>query len=126
MLLISAGLTLTTLLLVRRSVQGQVKKEIVADLRNSVVTFTNFQHSREITLSHSADLLADLPILRALMTTQDEATIQDASTDLWKLAGSDMFVLADPAGKVVALHTSGAGFTREMAQSSLRASLSQP
>ncbi len=121
MLLVSAGLTSTTLLLVRRSVQHQVKSAISADLQNSVSTFQNFQHQRELTLSHSADLLADLPDLRALMTTQHEATIQDASTRLWQLAGSDLFVLVDRSGAVVALHVASPGFTREMAQQSVKA-----
>ena len=125
MLLISAGLTCTSLLLVRRSVQGQVKKEIFADLHNSVSTFRNFQRERELTLIHSAELLADLPNLRALMTTQHEATIQDASNDLWRLAGSDLFVLADRTGRVVALHTASPGLTHEMAQESFGATLNQ-
>jgi len=125
MLLISAGLTCTSLLLVRSSVQKQVKKEIFADLHNSVSTFKNFQRERDLTLSRLAELLADLPNLRALMTTQDEATIQDASTDLWRHAGSDLFALADRNGKVVALHTATPGFTREMAQQSLGAPLNQ-
>ena len=124
MLLISAGLTCTSLLLVRHSVQKQVKKEIFADLQNSVSTFQNFQRERELTLAHSADLLADLPNLRALMTTQHEATIQDASSDLWRLAGSDLFVLADRTGRVVALHTASPGLTREMAQESFAKSVS--
>jgi len=119
MLLISAGLTCSSLLLVRHSVQAQVKKSIFADLRNSVTTFQNVQQERELALSHAAELLADLPNLRALMTTQHEATIQDASTDLWRLAGSDLFVLADRTGRVVALHTTTPGFTREMAQESV-------
>ena len=125
MLLISTGLTCTSLLLVRRSVQGQVKKEIFADLHNSVSTFRNFQRERELALIHSAELLADLPNLRALMTTQHEATIQDASNDLWRLAGSDLFVLADRTGRVVALHTASPGLTHEMAQQSFGATLSQ-
>ena len=119
MLLISAGLTCTSLLLVRHSVQSQVRKEIVADLHNSVSTFQNFQRERDLTLSRVAALLADLPPMRAQMTTQDEATIQDASASLWRLGGSDLFVLADRTGKVVALHTATPGFTREMAQRSL-------
>lgn len=118
MLLISAGLTCTSLLLVRYSVGKQVRREIFADLRNSVSTFQNFQRERELTLTHSAELLADLPILRALMTTEHEATIQDASSDLWRLAGSDLFVLTDRAGRVVALHTTSPGLTREVAQRS--------
>jgi signal transduction histidine kinase len=125
MVLISVGLTSLSLLLVRRSVQSHVRNEIFADLQNSVSTFQSFQHEKEDTLSHSADLLADLPNLRALMTTHDEATIQDGSGPLAKLAGSDLLVLADRGGKVVALHTNTPGFTREMAQQSLTSSLEQ-
>ncbi len=124
MLLISAGLTCTSLLLVRHSVQKQIRREIFADLRNSVSTFQNFQREREITLTHAAELLADLPNLRALMTTQHEATIQDASSGLWRLAGSDLFLLADRTGRVVALHTASPGLTREMAQQALAGTLS--
>jgi signal transduction histidine kinase len=123
MVLITAGLTSLNLLLVRQSVQSEARRGIFSDLRNSVATFQSFQREQEITLSHSAALLADLPNLRALMTTNHEATIQDGSTPLWRLGGSDLFLLADQSGKVVALHTSTSGFTREMAQSALAASL---
>jgi signal transduction histidine kinase len=123
MVLISAGLTTLSLLSVRQSVQSEARQEIVADLRNSVSTFQSFHREQQITLSHSADLLADLPNLRALMTTNHEATIQDGSTPLWRLADSDLFVLADRDGKVVALHTKTPGFTRDMAQNSLASSL---
>src|SRR6266700_793680 len=125
MVLISAGLTSLSLLLVRQSVRSEVQREIFSDLRNSVSTFQNFHREQESTLSHSADLLADLPNLRALMTTNHEATIQDGSTPLWHLAGSDLFVLADRDGKVVALHTKTPGFNRDMAQNSLASSLDQ-
>lgn len=125
MLVISAGLTCASLLFVRRDVQAEVKKGIFADLHNSVTTFQNFQREREITLTRSSELLADMPSLRALMTAPDEATIQDASGDVWRLAGSDLFVLADRGGKVVALHTTLPGFTREIAQKSLKESFDQ-
>lgn len=95
------------------------------DLRNSVSTFENFQRERETMLTRSVELLADLPITRALMTTHDPATIQDASGDLWQLAGSDLFVLADRNGAVVALHTKTQGFTREAAQQYFRQSLNE-
>lgn len=119
MALISFSLTAITLLLVRNSVNSQVRKQIFSDLDTSLVTFRNFQQQRAATLSQSTELLADLPVLRAVMTTTDELTIQDASRDLWQVAPSDLFVLADRSGKVVALHTSEAGFTREMAQQRL-------
>jgi signal transduction histidine kinase len=123
MVLITAGLTSLSLLLVRQSVRSQVRQEIFSDLQNSVSTFQSFQREKVVTLSHSADLLADLPNLRALMTTHDEVTIQDGSAALWKLAGSDLFVLADRNGNVVALDINAPGFTRQMAQDSLTSSL---
>jgi signal transduction histidine kinase len=122
MVLVSAGLTSLSLLFVRQKVQSEVREEIFSDLRNSVSTFQSFEQEQEITLSHAADLLADLPNLRALMTTNHEATIQDGSTPLWQLAGSDLFVLANRSGRVVALHTKSPGFTWEIAQHSLSSS----
>src|ERR1700730_10495419 len=103
MVVVSAALTFTTLLVVRRTVQQEVRLGIQRDLQNSVSAFHNFQKQREVTLERSAALLADLPNVRALMTTHDPATIQDASRDLWQLAGSDLLLLADSSGKVVAL-----------------------
>jgi len=123
MLAVSAGLTCTTLLVVRQSVRAQVRQEIARDLRNSVVTFQNFQRQRELTLTRSAQLLADLPNIRALMTTSDAPTIQDASRDVWQLAGSDLFLLADPSGKVMALHGVPPAFTPRMAQEGLQHAL---
>ena len=103
MVVVSAALTFTTLLLVRHTVQQEVRLGIQRDLDNSVSAFRNFQKQREVTLERSAALLADLPNVRALMTTHDPATIQDASRDLWQLAGSDLLLLADSSGKVMAL-----------------------
>lgn len=103
MVLVSSALTLTTLLVVRRTVQRQVRLGIQRDLENSVSAFHNLQKQREMMLERSAALLADLPNVRALMTTHDPTTIQDASLDLWQLAGSDLLLLADSSGKVMAL-----------------------
>jgi signal transduction histidine kinase len=109
--------------MVRRSVLVQLRQEIAGDLGNSVAVFRDFQKQREIGLTRSAELLANLPSLKALMTTRDAATIQDASADIWRLAPSDVFVLADPAGRVLAVHTTIPGITRSMAQELLRKSL---
>jgi len=103
MVVVSAALTFTTLLVVRHTVQQEVRLGIQRDLQNSVSAFHNFQKQREVTLERSAALLADLPNVRALMTTHDPATIQDASRDLWHLADSDLLLLADSSGKVMAL-----------------------
>jgi signal transduction histidine kinase len=125
MVLITFGLTALSLLVVRHSVQAHVREGIVQDLRNSVTTFQNFQHDREAMLTHSAELVADLPITRAIMTAHDPATIQDASKDVWQLTGSDLLVLTDRNGAVVALHTKPEGFTHEAAQKYVAGSLNE-
>jgi signal transduction histidine kinase len=120
---ISASLTWATLLLVRQRVQVHVREQIADSLHNSVVTFQSLQQQREATLSRSAALLAALPPLKAVMTSRDTVTIQDASATFWKLIGSDLFVLSDSSGRLMALHTSRPGFTDAEAQQSLQRSI---
>lgn len=120
---ISSVLACATVFIVRLKVEQRVRENLNEALHNSVVTFQNFRRQREAILGRSVRLLADLPELRALMTTQDSATIQDGSQDLWKLAGSKLFVLADRSGKLVALHSDPHGLTTGEAQDALSRSL---
>ena len=123
LLVISAGLTTGTLLVVRYSVEKRVRESIRGDLRNSVDTYQTFERQLEDSLTRSAELLADLPTVRALMSTHDAATIQDASADIWRLSGSDLLMLAGRTGKVLALRTSTAGLSSGMAEELLQRSL---
>ncbi len=125
MLLITAGLTTTSLLLVRRSVETNVRQSIAVNLKNSVAAFQDFRHVRETMLTSDVALLADLPITRAIMTSPDPVTIQDASQDVSQIAGSDLFVMVDRSGKVVALHTKTPGFTREAAEKYFQQSIDE-
>ncbi len=125
MLLITAGLTTISLLLVRRSVENNVRQSIGINLRNSVAAFQDFRHERETMLISDVALLADLPITRAIMTSPDPVTIQDASRDISEIADSDLFVLVDRSGKVVALHTKTPGFSRDAAERYFQQSLDE-
>jgi signal transduction histidine kinase len=125
MLLITAGLTTTSLLLVRRSIENNVRQGLVVNLRNSVRSFQDFRHERETMLTRDVELLADTPLTRAIMTSTDPVTIQDASTDVWQHARSDLFVLVDRNGKVVALHTKTPGFSRDAAEQYFKQSLDE-
>ncbi len=123
LLVISAGLTAATLLIVSYSVRRRVRENIREDVRNSVANYQSFQAQQEEALTRSAALLANLPNVRALMTTEDAATIEDASADVWKLSGSDLLVLANRTGSVVALRASAPGLDSATAQGFLRQSL---
>lgn len=125
MLLITTGLTTTSLLLVQRSIRGNVRQSIAVNLRNSVAAFQDFRHERETMLTSDVALLADLPITRAIMTSANPATIQDASQDISQIAASDLFVMVDRSGQVVALHTKTPGFTREAAAKYFQQSLDE-
>ena len=81
MLLITTGLTSTSLLLVQRSIRSNVRQSIAVNLRNSVAAFQDFRLEREPMLTNDVALLADLPITRAIMTSAHPLTIQDASQD---------------------------------------------
>ena len=125
MLLITASLTTTSLYLVQRSIRNNVRQSIAVNLQNSVAAFQDFRHERETMLTSDVALLADLPITRAIMTSPDPVTIQDASQDVSQIAASDLFVLVDRGGKIVALHTKTPGFTKEAAEKYFQQSLDE-
>lgn len=125
MLLITAALTTTSLLLVQRSIRSNVRQSIAINLRNSVAAFQDFRHERETMLTSDVALLADLPITRAIMTSPDPVTIQDASQDVSQIAAGDLFVLVDRSGRVVGLHTKTPGFTGEAAEKYFQQSLDE-
>ena|ERR1035437_3262019 len=94
-LAISAGLRAATLAVVGYGIQQQVRSSMRDDLHNSVRTYQSFEQQRAESLARSAELLADLPDLRALMTTKDIPTIQDESENIAELSSGDLLVLAD-------------------------------
>jgi len=91
----------------------------------SVRAFESVQRQREQQLSRTAAMLADLPTVKAQMTTEHALTIQDASTSWWKLAGSDLFILALPDRRIVAFHVTKPGWPPEAAERDLKRSVEQ-
>src|SRR6202030_2128182 len=121
-LLIICGLTGALLLIIRHTVSVETDRQVRDGTQESVRAFESVQRQREQQLSRTAAMLADLPTLKALMTTQHALTIQDASTSLWKLGGSDLFVLALPNREIVALHMAKSGLPQEVAERDLKRS----
>jgi len=117
------GLAVSLLLFIRHTVNVEVQKQIRSGTEISVRAFENVQRQRELQLSRTAAMLADLPTLKALMSTEHALTIQDGSETLWKLAGSDLFVLAKPDRQVVALHMTKPGWSSATAQRDLNRSM---
>ncbi len=124
-LLIICALTGALLLIIRHTVSVETERQVREGTEASVRAFESVQHQREQQLSRTAAMLADLPIVKAQMTTEHALTIQDASTSWWKLAGSDLFILALPDRSIVAFHVTKTGWPLEVAERDLKRSIEQ-
>ena len=112
LLLIPVALTTASLLIVRRNMQQELQQGLADDLLHSSSTFRNLERSRRGMLGREVILLADQPSLKALMTTQDPRTIENAAGEYARLSGSDLFALTSPTGSLLALYEGGEGAVR--------------
>jgi signal transduction histidine kinase len=124
-LVIIFALTGAVLLIIRHSVHSEITKQVQGSTDASLRAFESVQQERERDLSRTAAMLAELPTLKALMTTQHAPTIQDASEPFWELSGSDLFVLANSNGRAFAFQVRQNGWTRELAERDLDKSVRQ-
>lgn len=108
LVLIIAGTTASSLLIIRNQLRKQVRANLETDLGHSVETFQDLDARRLVALEHEGSLLAALPSLKALMTTNDLRTITDDAEDFWKTSGNDLFALSDSSQKVQAAYAKGA------------------
>src|SRR5579863_10281502 len=104
MAFIIATSTFVSLLTIRRRLESVLTANLTADLMRSITTFENLQAQRMAALDRENALLADLPDLKALMTTSDDRTIDDGGVRFWKVSGNDLFALADRDGRIVAAY----------------------
>jgi signal transduction histidine kinase/ActR/RegA family two-component response regulator len=118
--MLSAGLTCATLLVVRRSAEVQMQHQVEQDARNATLMFQVMEHQHQMALSKTADLLASV----AYMRNGDTTAIEDASADPWKSDDCNMLALADKKGHIVSLHSTGSTFPTATAEVMLRRSLS--
>jgi signal transduction histidine kinase/ActR/RegA family two-component response regulator len=121
LVLITAGLTCVTLLVVRHNAQVQVQRQMEGDARNAILTFQVMQNQRQTVLANKADLLATLAYMRG----GDATTIQDVSQDPWQSDDCNLFLLADRRGKIVALHATTSKPSLVTAQELLRRPLKE-
>jgi len=124
-LLIICALLGSLLVIVHHIVRSEIVEGVRQRADSSLHAFENVQHERELELSRTAAMLAELPPLKAVLSTQHALTIQDASEPFWKLAGSQLFVLFSPEGKVFGFHASGSGWDASLAEAELKKSVEQ-
>src|ERR1700677_249020 len=126
LLAVSLGLTATCLLVIRVSVQQEIRKGLNSDLDHSLGTFRNIAGQRNQMLAREAALLADLPSLKALMATQDVHTIQDGSDEFWTTSGADFFALASSTGHIFTYSNRGPTLSSPQVTLGLQSCMSYP
>jgi signal transduction histidine kinase len=124
-LVVICTLTGSILFIVRHTVRAEIARQVQESTKSSLRAFESVERQHQLELSRTAAMLAELPTLKALMTTQHALTIQDASELFWKLSGSDLFVLAKPDGKVMGFHDARPGWDAAIAERDLKRSLEQ-
>jgi signal transduction histidine kinase/CheY-like chemotaxis protein len=119
MVLVIAGLTWVALLIVRQTVQDRARQELTTSAQNSLVIFEILQHQRHEALSRKADLLAT----SAFLSDNDADLFKGSADNPFDTSTGDLMALADPSGKILALHTSHSGLRSDCIEPLLQASL---
>ena len=99
--------TVVTLVVARDRMQAAMQHDVADELSRSAQSFRDLERQRLQGLDRENALLADLPSLKALMTTNDRSTIRDGAQEFWKVSGNDLLALATPDGEIQASFTHG-------------------
>ena len=108
MAVVTLIVTSLCVLIIRYRWRSQVTDNLSQELGHSVTTFQDLQAERLEALERENALLAELPTLKALMTSGDDLTIQDGAVEFWQISGTDLFALAAPRGRIIAAYANRA------------------
>jgi signal transduction histidine kinase len=109
--LASAALTLVSMGIAMYVVNALVTVSAEDELRRGLLQTGAFVAEQRATMSDvftvQARLVADLPKLKALVDTGDRPTVERGAADYQRQLGSDLFLVTDRAGRVLASVSSG-------------------
>jgi signal transduction histidine kinase/CheY-like chemotaxis protein len=98
-------LTAAVLVLVQARMREHVREDLVSTLRAESSATTQIEAARRAQAQQSAALIADQPILKALMSTNDRLTVEDGSEPLLQSSHADLLVLENRNGEMLAFHS---------------------
>lgn len=126
LLIVVITMTALFLLLASFTVGQQVTRTSRAEITQSRNLFQALEQQRQDLELRQTALLSELPSLKALMTTNDRATIADGGKTFWETTGSDLFALMNPDGTLLALYFNGRSITANDCAASLAQSRDTP
>src|SRR5277367_1245209 len=93
-------LTAAVLALVHAQLREHVREDLVSTLRAESSATTQVEAARRAQAQQGAALIADQPILKALMSTNDRLTVDDGSESLLQTSHADLLVLENKKGEM--------------------------
>ena len=105
MLAVVFFLTAAVLLLVQARMRTHVREDLVSTLRAESAVYNEIEKARREQAQQSAEMIADQPSLKALMSTNDPLTVQDGSAAILPSSRADLLILENVTGKVLAFHS---------------------
>jgi len=106
MLAVVSLLTAAMLALVQVRMRTHVWEDLASTLRTDATVFRTVEAARRQQAEQSVALIAELPSLKALMSTHDRPTIEDGSESILHTTGADLLTLEAASGDVLAVHSS--------------------
>jgi signal transduction histidine kinase/ActR/RegA family two-component response regulator len=111
-----------TLILVQARMRQHVRQDLVSSLRAESTTFAIVETIRHQQTEQSVKVLAEQPSLKALMSTNDPATVDEESTSLLKASYGDLLVIESSAGETLGFSSKSDDVSLSIVRRLMRAS----
>jgi signal transduction histidine kinase/ActR/RegA family two-component response regulator len=98
-------LTAAVLALIQVRMRAHVLEDLASTLHTELTVYSKVENARRQQAEQSVALIADLPSLKALMSTGDIPTIQDGSESILRTSGADLLLLESAGGELLAVHS---------------------
>ena len=97
-------LTAGVLALVEARMRRQIRADLAATLRTQSRVYAEIEGLRREQAEQSASFIANQPSVKALMSTNDSPTVQDASQWILPVSHADLLILENTSGQLLGLH----------------------
>jgi signal transduction histidine kinase/CheY-like chemotaxis protein len=98
-------LTAAVLALVQVQMRIHVRADLLSTLQAQSAVYRGIEQVRREQEQQTAGLIANQPSLKALMSTNDRATVQDASASILQTSHADVLILENASGVMLAFHS---------------------
>ena len=98
-------LTAAVLTLVQLRMRRHIRDDLISTLRAESAASTQIEEARRAQSQQNAALIADQPVLKALMSTNDRLTVEDGSESLLQTSHADLLVLENATSDMLAFHS---------------------